>query len=129
MTLCCNKFFSYAKEMNIKLLPNSFLSPPNKISYTIESNDANDKRGSCITSVKFIHDDYANVSYPNTEKECYVLKKCKNKKNLVLLYIANNSRKEKPTVIVSHGGSSDLGVIYPFLVDLSIQLKVKSKLI
>jgi hypothetical protein len=127
MALCCNKMYSFAKEMKVhKLINFSTFSPPTKVNYTITGDDLNDDFGSCYKKVNFTHQEYSEVNFPFIDIECYILKKCTDKKKLVLLDIKNSSKKQnKLTIIFSHGGSSDLGLCYPFLIDLSTQLKVK----
>jgi hypothetical protein len=129
----CVKMFSIAKEMSMtNILVNLMaFSPPVKPEYDISYEDKcnNEERGGCYKEVKFVPHDYHEVVFPWIETECYHLKKCSNKKKIVLLYIKNksmlkNNNKSKVTLLFSHGNAVDLGGIYPFLVDLSTQLKV-----
>ena len=54
-----------------------------------------------------------------------VHKKMHNQKKIILLHIKNtfNTDEKKITIVHSHGNSCDLGVTFPFLIDLSTQLK------
>jgi hypothetical protein len=125
MALCCNKMFSFAKEMHVyKLINFSIFTPPRPTYNIIDSNFNNDY-GQCYKKVKFIHQDSSDIHYHYLDIECHLLRKVVDKKKIVLLYIKNQSKKQNNlTIIFSHSGSSDLGLIYPFLIDLSTQLKV-----
>jgi hypothetical protein len=121
MALCCNKMFSFAKEMNVYKLINATFAPP-KANYSII--DCEKIGGLCYKKMKFVHTDYGNIKYPYLEVESYMLRRYIANNKIVLLHIKNISNKQPVTIIFSHGGSSDLGTIYPFLIDLSTQLKV-----
>ena len=123
----CSKLFSLAKDIKVTDAIASLIafSPPSKINYTIENKGDINKRGKCYREVKFIHDDYNEINYPWIEITCHRIKKCSNNKHIIALHIKNNnmSKEKKLTIIFSHGNSCDLGKIYPFLIDLSTQLK------
>lgn len=122
----CHHLFSLTKESKVADMIANIIafSPPSNRNYRIIEDGKTKERGSCYTRVNFIHSDYDDVKFPFIERECFLLQKCTNKKKIVLLHIINTSiERDKPTIIFSHGNSCDLGVIYPFLIDLSLQLK------
>lgn len=49
----------------------------------------------------------------------------KTGKKIVVLIVKNKFAKN--TIILSHGNSSTIGTIYPFIIDMSTQLKVTKK--
>jgi hypothetical protein len=118
--------FSFAKEINVyKLIHFSTFAPPSKATYSISDND-DLTSVLCYKKTKFLHHDYENISYPFIQVESYVLRKYINSNKIVLLHVRNVSKNSnKITILFSHSGSSDLGLDYSFLVDLSIQLKVR----
>jgi len=73
----------------------------------------------------FYHENYSNIKYNWINVEAFYVKKS-NKKNLAVISIKNiNKNKENSfSILFSHGNSSDLGTMYPFLVDMATQLKV-----
>lgn len=129
MEFCCNcsNFLTFAKSFNVtKLLTNlvAFM-PPSKVKYQIREDLNPRNKEDYYNKVKFIHEDFCNISFPWIKAESYLLRKGKNNRRIVLLHIINTSIKGiKPTYIFSHGNACDLGEISPFLVDLSTQLKV-----
>jgi hypothetical protein len=85
-----------------------------------------EEKGTCYKIVNFVHNDYKNIKYPWIDIEAYKIEKCSNKKKIILLHLKNmtNRNTNKVTLIFSHGNTSDLGVIYSFLIDLCTQMKV-----
>jgi hypothetical protein len=125
---CCSQVCALADDTRSpKYLNFSTFTPPSKAKYNIDDINFNDDHGQCFKKTVFNHPMYSEIKYPNIEVECYLLRKYKDKNKIVLLYIQNICKQQgnKVSIIFSHGGSSDLGVVYPFLVDLSIQLKVR----
>ena len=123
----CHHLFSLSKETNVaNIIANiiAFSPPPNK-NYRILEDIKSKGRGNCYNKVNFQHSQFEDVKYPFIEQECHLLQKFSTKKKIVLLHLINTSIEEghKLTIIFSHGNSCDLGVIYPFLLDLSLQLK------
>jgi hypothetical protein len=128
MALCftCPSLFSLTKEIKVTNFFANIIafSPPTQLNYRIvDDKEKQNERGGCYKKVNFQHIDWDNVVHPWIEKDCYLLQKCSNKKKIVLIHIKNTSQENKLTIIFSHGNSCDIGVIYPFLVDLSTQLK------
>jgi pimeloyl-ACP methyl ester carboxylesterase len=127
----CKKMFTIAKEMKVaNFIANMMaFNPPTKVNYDLEednfSNNNSNSRGACYKPIKFIHKEYSNVYYPWINVDCYQLQKCSSKKRIVLLHIENTfvPKEKKLTLIFSHGNACDLSVVYPFLIDLSTQLK------
>jgi hypothetical protein len=129
----CVRIFSISKEMNVTnvLAKMIAFSPPSRMTYDIKLNDESNERGTCYKKINFIHSEHKEISYPWIEIDSYQLQKCSTKKKIVLLHIKNknnNNKENKITIIFSHGNSCDLGVIYPFLIDMSTQLKVRRRL-
>ena len=125
MASCCNKE-SYKENNQTKLLSGYLaFSPPSKPLYEIIDTKNKEEKGNCYKIVDFIHKDFKNIKYPWIDMEAYRIEKCLNKKKIILLHIKNKvENPNKVTLIFSHGNTSDLGVIYPFLLDLCTQLKV-----
>jgi hypothetical protein len=126
----CTKLFTIAKGMNMtNFIANTLaFSPPKLVNYSIEDIDhiKSLDRGSCYKKVKFIHKEFALLPYSWIDVEAYQLKKCSNKKRIILLRIINKNipQNKKSTIVFSHGNSSDLSTIYSFLIDLATVLKV-----
>ena len=148
--MSCNIFTKKNNNSN-----SIFFSPPNPPHYTIENKNNNNNInsndfGSLIKEVKFNHELFNNINYPNINIYCYSLKKINDSKNnLIIIYIkntrpekkvknkkkiiinkleddilSNNSsllleNKKKLTIIISQNSKSDLGKIYPRLIDMS----------
>lgn len=90
----------------------------------------------------FVHEYSSEVSFPWIEQQGYFIHREKRKsanskqngknrkksedliynKKIAVLVIKNKFAKNN--IILSHGNSSSLGTIYPFLIDMSTQLKV-----
>lgn len=100
---------------------------PKSINYNIKIDPKEESSGKCYMRAEFIHSKYNNVHYPWIQLECYQMKKYKKTNRLTILHIRNKSisTHNKQTIIYSHGNNEDLGTIYPLLVDLVSQLKVK----
>ena len=107
-------------------------------------------RGDCFDikyeKVQLISDLASDVKYPWLEEECYYIQRVKkmtsnkkingnhrkksdessnfNGKKIVILII--KVKNAKNNVIFSHGNSSTIGTMYPYLLDLATQLKVIS---
>jgi hypothetical protein len=116
--------------------------PPNKIHYETSLKDnynSNDNKNLYINQnqnsemkikkLKFSIKNFPEEIYPWIKNECYSLSNKNNQDlNLIILRIKNNFVKDEKnnfTIFYSHENFVDLGIIYPFLVDLSTQLKVK----
>jgi hypothetical protein len=129
MTSCftCTSLFSLSKEVKVANMIANIIafSPPTRASYSISEESKTDERGACYKKVNFHHMEYDEIEYPWIEKQCYQIQKCTTKKRLIVMHIKNTSvpKENKFNIIFSHGNACDLGVIYPFLVDLSTQLK------
>lgn len=122
----CQKLISLSTENKVASMIAKFIAfvPPTNKSYKITEDGKSNERGNCYLKVNFQHLEYEEVNYPFIERDCYLLQKCTTRKKIVLIHIINTSiNKNKPTIIFSHGNSCDIGVIYPFLIDMSIQLK------
>ena len=126
----CKNLFSIAKDMKVSSLIANMMafSPPTRINYDVEDifSSQSSQRGACYQQIKFIHKDFSQIQYPWIEVECYRLQKCSSKKRIVLLRVKNihaNRDKKLLTILFSHGNACDLSSIYPFLIDLSTQLK------
>lgn len=124
----CKKCLSFAKKTNITGLISNFAAflPPMDPNYSIIYSKVNRKKGSCYEKVEFKHKLFDNNIYPWIEIQCYSILKSDSKKRIICLRILNRKMKEEKnnTIIFSHGNSTDLGLMFPFLVDLSTQLKV-----
>jgi hypothetical protein len=122
----CHQLFKLSTENKVASMVAKFIAfvPPTVKNYKITEDVKSNERGRCYVKVNFQHLEFDDVNYPFIERDCYLLQKCITKKKIVLLHIINTSvDMHKPTIIFSHGNSCDIGVIYPFLIDLSIQLK------
>lgn len=108
-------------------------------------------RGDCFDikyeKVQFISELASDVKYPWIEEECFYIQRMKkitsnkklngndrkksdeslnfNGKRIVVLII--KVKNAKNNIIFSHGNSSTIGTMYPYLLDLATQLKVYSK--
>lgn len=96
-----------------------------------------------------MHEIYSEIKYHWIEHQCYTIQRVskvkdknilakQNEKNanfylsqnlvdktgkkIIVLIIKNKFAKN--TIILSHGNSSTIGTIYPFIIDMSSQLKV-----
>ena len=96
-----------------------------KPSYTINENEMRTLMSQCH-SVPFLHDQYQKLlsnQYHWIDETCYIWEKS-TEKSIIILYLKNKASSiNKFTVLFSHDVCSDLGKIYPFLYDLSTQLK------
>ena len=96
-----------------------------KPSYTINENEMRTLMSQCH-SVPFLHDQYQKLlsnQYHWIDETCYIWEKS-TEKSIIILYLKNKASSiNKLTVLFSHDVCSDLGKIYPFLYDLSTQLK------
>ena len=109
-------------------MTNFVFSPPIETNYKIVYSKVNRTKGSCYEKVKFKNKYYDNNElYPWIEIQCFSILKPISKKKIIVLRIINkrNIGDEKNTIIYSHENSTDLGLQFPFLIDLSTQLKVK----
>jgi hypothetical protein len=123
----CRKCLTFAKKTNItKLISNFAFLPPVDQNYSVVYSKVNRKKGSIIEKIEFKHKFYESILYPWIEIQCFSVLKPSNKKRIIVLRIINkrNTENDKNTIIFSHGNASDLGQTYPFLIDLSTQLKV-----
>lgn len=106
-------------------------------------------KGDCFDikyeKVEFKSELASDVIYPWIEEECYNIQRVKkitsnkkmngndrknsdeslnfNGKKIVVLII--KVKNSKNNIIFSHGNSSTIGTMYPYLLDLASQLKVK----
>ena len=96
-----------------------------KPSYTINEAEMRTLMPQCH-SVPFLHDQYQKLlsnQYHWIEETCYLWEKSAEK-SIIILYLKNKASSiNKFTILFSHDVCSDLGKIYPFLYDLSTQLK------
>ena len=96
-----------------------------KPSYTINEAEMRTLMPQCH-SVPFLHDQYQKLlsnQYHWIEETCYLWEKS-SEKSIIILYLKNKASSiNKFTILFSHDVCSDLGKIYPFLYDLSTQLK------
>ena len=96
-----------------------------KPSYTIDEVEGKQLTQQC-SSVTFLHDRYQKIlsnQYHWIDETCFVWEKTKEK-SIIILYLKNKASSiNKFTILFSHNVCSDLGKIYPFLYDLSTQLK------
>ena len=125
------------------------LNPPIFPNYSLkENNNNNQKRSNLYSEVKFIHNLYNNINYPFINIHCYSIKKVSDKnKKLVCLYLKNISNNNKNnnnninniindydiefnnfqnknlTIVYSHDINTDIGKIYPVLLDMCQNLK------
>ena len=125
------------------------LNPPIFPNYSLkENNNNNQKRSNLYSEVKFIHNLYNNINYPSINIHCYSIKKVSDKnKKLVCLYLKNISNNNKNnnnninniindydiefnnfqnknlTIVYSHDINTDIGKIYPVLLDMCQNLK------
>jgi hypothetical protein len=123
----CKKCLSFAKKTNItELISNFAFLPPVDKNYNVVYSKCNRKKGSCIEKIEFKHKYFDSVIYPWIEIQCFSVLKPSNKKRIIVLRIINkrNTGDDKNTIIFSHGNAQDLGLLFPFLIDLSTQLKV-----
>ena len=126
MASCCNKVFHHESRPSNTVSNHIAICPPSKPTYTIEERRDSEYYGTCYKQIKFTHKDYNEINYPWIKVEAYKAKKYTNKNKLIILYFktANIIQPNRTTIIFSHGNTTDLGVIYPFLMDLVSQLKV-----
>ena len=127
------------------------LNPPIFPNYSLkENNNNNQKRSNLYSEVKFIHNLYNNINYPFINIHCYSIKKVSDKnKKLVCLYLKNisninknnnhnnninniindydiefnNFQNKNLTIVYSHDINTDIGKIYPVLLDMCQNLK------
>ena len=121
------KCLKIAKKTNItELLSNFAFYPPPEKNYNIVYSKINRKKGSCYEKIEFTNKYIDKQLFPWLEVQCFSILKSSNKKRIIVLRIINkkNTDKDKNTIIFSHGNASDLGLQYPFLIDLSTQMKV-----
>ncbi len=130
----CKEYFNlgYNDDNYIKSDFNQFNeipTPYKTINYDIfhELEYENNRIGSTIKKIEFLHKTYPNDLFPWIKKECFSILKTDCKTNLIVLRIINNfyNDQEKLTILYNHENSTDLSSVYSFLVDLSTQLKVK----
>ena len=129
MSSCIScKNFSQNKKIKKINTQKILLNPPTKVDYEIIFNNEGEicKVGPCYKKIIFKHLIYENILYPWIETDCYSVMKSVKKTKIILLRIINNKIPiiNKNTIIFSHGKSSDLGIEFPFLIDISTQLKV-----
>ena len=90
----------------------------------------NQYKNSEIKKLIFSIKNFSEEIHPWIKNECYsVSNKNNQNSNLIILRILNNfvkDEKKKFTILYSHENFVDLGIIYPFLVDMATQLKVKN---
>jgi len=123
----CKQCLSFAKKTNItELISNFAFLPPMEKNYNVIYSKVNRKKGSCYEKIEFKHKYFNNELYPWIELQCFSVLKSTSKKRIIVLRIINkiNTGKDKNTIIFSHGNASDLGIQFPFLIDLSTHLKV-----
>ena len=142
--LCCTlktkTFFEDHLQFNPPIFPNY------SIKEFSENHINNIKRINLYSEVKFIHNVYNNINYPFIKIQCYSIKKVSDKnKKLICLYFKNisnnnnnknnnnnidnslininNLENKNLTIVYSHDINTDLGRIYPFLLDMCQNLK------
>jgi len=74
----------------------------------------------------FYHENYSNIKYNWLNVEAFYVKKSSNKNNLAVISIKNiiKNKENSFSILFSHGNRSDIGTMYPILVDMATQLKV-----
>ena len=97
-----------------------------KSSYEITMSTIVSDRGALSQKCQFHPPIVSNINFfPGINVECYQIKKINNQK-IILLYIKNVAKQVKDSnvlLLYSHNNKEDLGTVFPFLVDLSVQLK------
>ena len=120
---CCacsgkNKKLSFNYETAVKEV--------GKSSYEITMSTIVSDRGALSQKCQFHPPIVSNINFfPGINVECYQIKKINNKK-IILLYVKNVCKKVNNSnvlLLYSHNNKEDLGTVFPFLVDLSVQLK------
>lgn len=71
----------------------------------------------------FIPQKYESISYPWIQVKCYEINKIFSQEKIPILFLSNLNSQSSATVIFSHGLLTDIGKIYPFLLDICSQLK------
>ena len=129
------------------------LNPPIFHNYSIQEFSENyikkNKRSILYSEVKFIHNIYNNINYPFINIHCYTIKKITDKnKKLICLYLKNISninnnknnininnnindslldyniyQNNNLTIVYSHDINTDIGKIFPILLDMCQNLK------
>ena len=71
----------------------------------------------------FIPQKYESISYPWIQVKFYEINKIFSQEKIPILFLSNLNSQSSTTLIFSHGLSTDIGQIYPLLLDICSQLK------
>ena len=126
---CSCRIFDAVKEF--KKIVNKFaFNPPIDCQYTIQNiyslNSLYQYKE--YEKVKFYHTNYPSMSlyYPWITESAYILyhqRENEKKQNTIIVLYLHSDNSNEFTLLYSHGNSSSLGTIYPFLFDLITQCK------
>ena len=128
-SLCGGKNMCYISEQGSSLYCEQQVisfRPPKQESYKIKGTQPRNSNESFSCKVDIDFPYFSNINFMKwISFSCYNLTKEK-KKSIICLYIRNNSitnNEDANTMIYSHSNSTDLGLIFPMLIDFSVQFK------